>query len=581
MKPVVISLVVAGLCTAWLQRKTAHAEGCANDEFYTLSDYATVKKYDAHVHVFTNDPYFVRHSLQDNFQLLSVNLEVPDLPPLEQQRDFSIRQLKNFPGQFAYTTAFSVRNWNDPDWRDKTIAYLSESFKKGAIGVKVWKNIGMELKDRNGRFVMIDDARFDSVLNFIERSGKTVIGHIGEPRNCWLPLKDMTVENDREYFSKHPQYHMYLHPEYPSYEAIIGARDRMLAKHRHLPFVGAHLGSLEWSVDELAKRLDEFPEMAVDLAERVSHVEYQAVRDHRKVYDFFIKYQDRIIYGTDMMVRENMDSSEVIQRSHRTRLSDWRFFTSDEAMQAPEVADKFHGLHLPREVVDKIYRKNAEKWFPGLAEKQLIVKRTQDFELTGDGVNPNWGKTDWVDVIRQGTGDNAYPTKAKVLYSPTGMYFLFTCIDKRLTASLQTDMSDLWNEDVVEVFIQPDEHRPAYFEYELSPLNYELPIMVYNDSGKLNSWLPFHYAGDRKTRHATVVQGGERKASASAGGWTAEFFIPYKVLRPMADLPPVPGSRWKGNLYRIDYDSSQVFYSWSPTRINFHEYSRFGVFAFE
>jgi len=616
MRPVILAFIaIAGFAVAFRPHtNTIYPGSPGNNTYYTLAAYPAVEKYDAHVHVFTNDPYFVRHSLEDNFRLLSINVGAPDLPPIRAQQAYAVHQLKNFPGQFAYASTFDVNNWNDADWKDKTIAYLSGSFKEGAIAVKVWKNIGMELKDQKGKFVLIDNVRFDSIFDFIESNGKTLIGHIGEPRNCWLPLKDMTVKNDRDYFSTHPQYHMYLHPEYPSYEQQIDARDRMLTKHRHLKFVGAHLGSLEWSVDELARRLDSFPEMAVDLAERVSHMEYQTVRNHQKVYDFFIKYQDRIIYGTDTRVDDTMDSATVIQHVHRTRVEDWKFFVTDEIMEAPEVSSKFQALHLPREVVDKIYRKNAEKWFPGLTLRpapstapapapaaafapapadnpapasSLLVKKTPDFEISGDGANANWGKTDWVNIAQRDTADKRstaerpYETKAKALYSSTGMYFLFHCEDKKLTSALQADFSDLWNEDVIEVFIQPDSRRTAYFEYELSPLNYELPITVYNEKGKLNSWLPFHYQGDRKTRHATIIRGGEKTPYAAVDGWTAEFFVPYKILKPLIDSLPVSGTRWKGNLYRIDYDKGQSFSSWRLTRTNFHDYERFGVFAFE
>ena len=81
---------------------------------------------------------------------------------------------------------------------------------------------------------------------------RRLMGHL-EPRNCWLPLEEMTVKNDRRYFQNNPQYHMYLHPEMPSYEEQLAARDRMLGKHPNLPFLGAHFGSLEWSVDALAR----------------------------------------------------------------------------------------------------------------------------------------------------------------------------------------------------------------------------------------------------------------------------------------------------------------------------------------
>ena len=97
-----------------------------------------------------------------------------------------------------------------------------------------------------------------------------ILGHNGEPRDCWLPLDGMTFSQG--YYRSHPEYHMYPHPEYPCYQDQIDARDHMLGKHPHLVFIGALLGSLEWSIDELAKRLDKFPNMHVNLP----YAEYKA-----------------------------------------------------------------------------------------------------------------------------------------------------------------------------------------------------------------------------------------------------------------------------------------------------------------
>src|SRR5208283_678817 len=110
----------------------------------------------------------------------------------------------------------------------------------------------------------------------------------------------MSVNNDKEYFRGHPQYHMFLHPELPSYEQQMAARDRMLAKNRGLKFMGAHLASLEWSVERLAEFLDRNPDAVVDLAARMGQVQYQSNRDRAKVRRFFIRYQNRLLYGTDV-----------------------------------------------------------------------------------------------------------------------------------------------------------------------------------------------------------------------------------------------------------------------------------------
>ena len=117
----------------------------------------------------------------------------------------------------------------------------------------------MELRDSNGQFVMIDDPRFNPVLDFIEAKDITLIGHFGEPKNAWLPLEEMTISGDSSYLAKNPKYHMYTHPDFPSYQDQIKARDNVLAKHPNLRFVGAHLGSLKWDVNALARHLDKFP----------------------------------------------------------------------------------------------------------------------------------------------------------------------------------------------------------------------------------------------------------------------------------------------------------------------------------
>lgn len=356
-----------------MQKFSSTGHNATTAVFYTAEDFAGTEKFDAHMHVNTHNPVLVDFARENKLGLLSINVDVPDFPSLEKQRAYTIGHRQRNPRNFGYITSFRVQNIGEPGWLENTLSYLDESFKLGAVGVKVWKNIGMEYKDRDDRFVMIDDPRLDPVFDFIEKENKTLIGHLGEPRNCWLPLHQMTVKNDREYFEQHPEYHMYLHPEFPSYEQQTDARDRMLEKHPRLRFVGAHLASLEWSTDEIAARLDRFPNMAVDMAERISHLQYQAAEDRDKVRDFFITYQDRLLYATDITIDDTHDPSAFLEAAHKTWISHWRFFTSDDWMEVPEVKDAFRSLHLPKEVVDKLYRTNVRKWYPALEVKELYV----------------------------------------------------------------------------------------------------------------------------------------------------------------------------------------------------------------
>jgi hypothetical protein len=207
------------------------------------------------------------------------------------------------------------------------------------------------------------------------------------------------------------------------------------------------------------------------------------------------------------------------------------------------------------------------------------IKKTTDFEVTGDGTAENWNLAEWM-IIPQRRG-KSLETKAKILYSESGIYFLFSCQDEKVTASMEADFMDLWKEDVVEVFLWPDETIPFYFEYEISPLNYELPILISNQEGDLLRWKPFHYEEDRKTRHATSIRGGIKESNASITSWTAEFYIPYKLLMPLKNIPPISGSKWRANFYRVDYDGNKSVWSWKKTITNFHQYEKFGHLLFE
>jgi len=281
------------------------------------------------------------------------------------QHDLALDALKKYPGTvyYAATFYFDTIGFGTESWTRNVISHLGNNIAGGAVSVKIWKNIGMTERDRTGRFIMVDDPALDPVIDFIKSKGLPVTGHLGEPRNCWLPLDEMTVSGDSSYYAEHPQYHMFLHPEYPSYEDQINARDHLLEKNPELIFVGCHLGSLEWNVDELAKRFDRFPNMAVDMAARICHLQYQSARDRKKVRDFCIKYQDRLLYGTDLSDEGSVSDEELSDRIHETWRDDWKYFTSDDKMTSSSFKGEFEGLQLPKEVVRKIYSENAIKWY--------------------------------------------------------------------------------------------------------------------------------------------------------------------------------------------------------------------------
>lgn len=331
----------------------------------STQDYFSFTKIDAHTHLETADSSFIEVSKKNNFKLISMVTNYQST--IEKQFEFAKELHQKYPEVVSFSTTFYLEDINKPEWEKNTIAWLQKCFDAGAIGVKVWKNIGMVDRNSDSSFIMVDDPRLDPIFDFIESQNKTVTAHIGEPKNCWLPIDSMTVEGDRSYFKNHPQYHMYLHPEYPKYSELIAARDRMLEKHPNLRVVGAHLGSIEWDVDELAKRLEKYPNFSVDMAERIVHFR---VQDRKKVRDFIIKYQDRILYGTDIVINdEEFDGTSAAlleKKANNTWLEDWEYFTTNLIFTQNEKIKEYQGLDLPKSVIKKIFFENAERIFLGI-----------------------------------------------------------------------------------------------------------------------------------------------------------------------------------------------------------------------
>ena len=342
---------------------TLQVDRANESDAYSMDDYARVRKYDAHVHANTTDAAFLEQARADGFELMSINVDYPDFPSLALQHDAALALAKADPARFHWATAFPIRGFGTPGWTERINAGLARDIAQGARAVKIWKNVGMIEKDADGKLIMLDTAALAPVAEQIRALGVALIGHQGEPHNCWLPLERMTTDNDRGYFRDHPEYHMYLHPDQPGYEDQIAARDRFVAAHPQLRFVGAHMASLEYDVDRLAAFLDRFPNTSVDLAARMSQMQYQSVRDREKVRDFFIRYQDRLLYGTDLTFDPDADPLEFRREARAVWRADWRYLATGESQRVEMIDADVAGLALPRVVIDKIYYANAVREF--------------------------------------------------------------------------------------------------------------------------------------------------------------------------------------------------------------------------
>ncbi len=195
-----------------------------------LELYHQITKVDAHVHIRTGDPAIMDYAASEKFKLLTINTRSDSQLYIDEQKQAAMNMHGLYPENISWLATFSMENFEEPLWAEGVIQELQESLDKGAMGFKIWKDVGMTFRDSLGDFIFLDDPLFEPILEFMEESGFTLLTHIGEPKNCWLPIESMTVNGDKSYFAENPQYHMYLHPDYPSHERLMESRDHVLAR---------------------------------------------------------------------------------------------------------------------------------------------------------------------------------------------------------------------------------------------------------------------------------------------------------------------------------------------------------------
>ena len=339
---------------------------CSEEDFYSSGDFENAPKTDAHFHYNVSDNTVLKYAASINMHILTVNVDGGG--GFDDQFMFAKSLKKKYPDKIDFIGTFSVNGFGSDRFADEIIAQIEKCLKAGAKGIKIWKNIGMVLKDRTGRYVMADDAAFAPVFSYLEKKRIPLVAHLGEPLNCWLPYEKMTMEGDLNYYKSNPQYHMYQHPEAPSYQEQISARDNLLNKYPKLKHTGAHIGSLEWNLDEVSNRFDRYKYFTVDLSARMGHVQLQTIENREKVRYFFIKYQDRITYGSDTGLGNVYNLEQRCKAFYNTWRTHWLFLATDEMIPAEKfnmvnAPEKIAGLRLPKKVVDKIFSKNAKKIF--------------------------------------------------------------------------------------------------------------------------------------------------------------------------------------------------------------------------
>lgn len=205
-----------------------------------------------------------------------------------------------------------------------------------------------------------------------------------------------------------------------------------------------------------------------------------------------------------------------------------------------------------------------------------LIHKTTDFTITGKGDNPAWNSTSWLELRKLQPNGLSYATKSKMLYSEKGIYLLFSGEDSMVTTKNYEDDQEIYEGDVFEFFLQTDQEKPPYFEYEINPREKQLILTLARYPHANMAWSPW----SKEYKENPLIK---RKVVASPHAWSAEIFFPYAMLALLPGMPPKTGTIWHANFCRIDYDRGNMTeWSWSRQVIkSFHELEHFGTIIFE
>jgi predicted TIM-barrel fold metal-dependent hydrolase len=349
----------------------------------TVKDFQKIKKIDLHTHISSDAPYLKEVMDKLNLKMVTICNEGMKAYRLAAQVEIARNILKKAPRYYAWCTTIDLNGFGSAGWTDRVLAGLQEDFDHGALGVKVWKEIGMQLKDDRGNFIQVDDPRFDPVFEFIREENKTLFMHIGDPPAYWESTgangrPDAWYREGRGVWNRVGKFRGEV-----SWETLMKARDLVLERFPALRVIGCHLGSMAHDVGQLAERLDRYPNFAVETSYTMRELAGQPME---KIREFFLEYQDRIMYGSDISgglvatpflvdmakIGERW-TAEEIEQLKADLLGQYRrefdYFSMDRDQEYENFSLK--GLDLPGEVLEKIFYRNAVRWVPG-ADRNFI-----------------------------------------------------------------------------------------------------------------------------------------------------------------------------------------------------------------
>jgi predicted TIM-barrel fold metal-dependent hydrolase len=257
--------------------------------------------------------------------------------------------VKPYPGRFIVFTQFDWSKINDPNFSELMVRQIDDSVARGARGLKILKELGLGVRDSTGKLITIDDPRLDATFEECGRLGIPVFIHVADPEAFFQPID---AHNERyEELNEHPDWSFYG-PQFPSLRELLAQRDRMFSRHPQTTFVALHFGSWPENLDFVEQTLQTFPNVMIETGAR----EGELGRQPRRTREIFMKYPDRIMFGTDEGAGEAM-----YQNYFRWLETEDEYFPY--AQYPAQGRWMIYGMGLPDDVLDKVYHRNAEELF--------------------------------------------------------------------------------------------------------------------------------------------------------------------------------------------------------------------------
>jgi predicted TIM-barrel fold metal-dependent hydrolase len=264
----------------------------------------------------------------------------------------------HYPNRFAVFANVDFDGVGKPDWATNAVAQLEADVKNGAKGLKVYKSLGLRNLDTEGKRLAIDDPRLDPVWAKCGELGIPVLIHAADPKSFW---DAMDSDNERWLELKtHPRRKRSDTDPAP-WQQIIDEQHRMFKKHPNTRFINAHMGWYANNLEKLGHLLDEMPNMSVGIAAVIAELG----RQPKNARAFFIKYQDRILFGKDSWQPSEFPTYFRVLESNDEYFPYYKKYHAFWAM---------YGMGLPDEVLKKVYYQNALLLIPGL-DQSLFPKQ--------------------------------------------------------------------------------------------------------------------------------------------------------------------------------------------------------------